>query len=181
MLTRTIVRAGAEKTSGGGGAPSATYKNGTRRNSRDARLEKLGEQHRQTNTHLFVPTVFDVDERGLVIDGKAQQKYIGLRVAQRADTRIAFLACCIPEGELYVLAVDHDFRFVVLCGYRGEGGERERENRMMHEEMRHERGSEKNLDSTFPQAQHHLRTEQKHGDTYQRQSTAECGISISNQ
>lgn len=50
--------------------------------------------------------LLDVVERVGRVNGEANEDDVRVRVGERAQTVVIFLACGIPEGELNVLAVD---------------------------------------------------------------------------
>lgn len=58
--------------------------------------------------------LLDVVERVGRVDGETDQDDMRVRVGERAQSVVIFLASGIPEGELDVLAIDFDIGDVVL-------------------------------------------------------------------
>lgn len=58
--------------------------------------------------------LLDVVERVGGIDGEANQDNVGIRVRERTETIVIFLASRIPKGQLDVLAVNLDVGDIVL-------------------------------------------------------------------
>lgn len=56
----------------------------------------------------------DVVKRRRAHDGEADEKDVGLRVRQRAQTVVILLSGGIPKSETYGLAVDHNICGVVI-------------------------------------------------------------------
>jgi hypothetical protein len=64
--------------------------------------------------HLRDPLLLDVVERVRRVDSKANQNDMRVRVGQRTEAVVIFLASSIPKGELDVLAINLDIGNVVL-------------------------------------------------------------------
>jgi hypothetical protein len=58
--------------------------------------------------------LLDVVERVGGVDGEADEDDVGVGVRERSETVVIFLACGIPESQLYVFTIDLDVGDIVL-------------------------------------------------------------------
>jgi len=58
--------------------------------------------------HLGDPRFLNIIQRIWRVNCKADKDYMGAGIAERSETVVLFLTCCIPQSELDVLSVNID-------------------------------------------------------------------------
>lgn len=64
--------------------------------------------------HFRGPLLRDVFQTVGAVNGEAHEDDVSVRVGERPQAIIVFLPCCVPQGQLHLLAVHLDVCDVVL-------------------------------------------------------------------